>query len=208
MDKPSDQETVHRALLSYLGLAVLKKGDDFKADAENAIAALARIEAREKQLLADNAALVESYRRTWGCVQHDNVVHSPECNAKTRGECTPECPARDVSALLKADHPGAALLEENQRLRETTKACADNLQVRPEDLVAGCALVATDLESERKSNERLRADSERLRKALLETSLYEDMEQRPCWCMDAGCLSVSGRQERCARLSALLESTP
>jgi hypothetical protein len=62
---------------------------------------------------ADNAALEEAYRRTWGCVMHDNVVHSPACNDRTdgRGDCTPECPALRVSELFKADHPGAALLE-------------------------------------------------------------------------------------------------
>lgn len=82
----------------------------------------ALVAARERAE-ADNAALLEAYRRTWGCVMHDNVLHSPACNANDSeyGTCTPECPALYVSNLLKADHPGAALLERLRALEEVAR---------------------------------------------------------------------------------------
>lgn len=103
---------------------------------------------------ADNAALLESYRRTWGCVMHDNVVHSPACNASPQGECTPSCPARVASTLLASGHPGAALLEESERrrqlLEDVAKACRGLGPVTPEiEAVVGRVL------------ERLRALEER-----------------------------------------------
>jgi chromosome segregation ATPase len=89
-------------------------------------------EARAERAEADNAALLEAYRRTWGCVMHDNVVHSPACNDREdgRGDCAPECPALRVSSLLKADHPGAALLEYVRALEEFYTATATDDIVR------------------------------------------------------------------------------
>jgi hypothetical protein len=82
---------------------------------------------------ADNAALLEAYRRTWGCVQHDNVVHSPACNATGNGsgDCTPECPARAVSELLASSHPGAAMLERMRALEGLAAAVRDYLSPEP-----------------------------------------------------------------------------
>lgn len=85
-----------------------------------------KAEAREEieRAEADNAALLEAYRRTWSVVQHDNVLHSPACNASDDplGICTPDCPALYVSNLLKADHPGAALLERLRALEKVREA--------------------------------------------------------------------------------------
>lgn len=72
---------------------------------QGALAAIARLEAREKQLLADNAALVEEARsQCFACFGRGWMPVSGE-----------RCPYCSVEAM--AEHPGTALLEENQRLR-------------------------------------------------------------------------------------------
>lgn len=99
--------------------------DEMQRSQEAGAQRIRELMAQAERAEADNAALLEAYRRTWGGVMHDNVVHSPDCNEAGNGSggCAPECPALYVSALLKADHPGAALLERMRALEKVREAC-------------------------------------------------------------------------------------
>jgi hypothetical protein len=101
-----------------LGAIISQTMDALEGEPLDNMVGLARARVGDlKRAEAGNAALLDAYRRTWGCVMHDSVLHSPACNADSRGDCTPECPALAVSMLLRADHPGAALLAEVEALR-------------------------------------------------------------------------------------------